>query len=143
MSNNPFASPAPPGAGIQWEDHKGRLLLIEPKAHEAGIQTAFGVKDAVRADVTVIDADDAPAVYLDALIFPTVLIQQTRPLVGEMILGRLGQGAAKGTQNAPWKLEDASPADIETGKRYLASRTPVASNPFASANAGGSDKPPF
>lgn len=139
MSNsNPFSSPAA-ASGVTWEDHKGRLLLIEPKAVETGISTTFGEKDAVRADITVIDAPDAPQVFDDALIFPSVLIAQTRSLLGEKVLGRLGQGQAKSGQKPPWRLDDATADDISIGLRYLDSRKPKNANPFASAQA----EPPF
>lgn len=138
MSDNPFSQPAQ-AAGIKWEDLQGRLLLIEPKAVETGIQTAFGEKEAVRADVTVIDAPDAPEVYPDALIFPGVLISQTRSLIGKMVLGRLGQGVGKPGQKPPWRLDEATEADIAIGKRYVESRKPK--NPFAAVPQAG--EPPF
>lgn len=142
-TTNPFRGPAT-SVGIQWDEHLGRLLLIEPKAVEKEVQTSFGEKDAVRADITVIDADDTPAVFTDALIFPGVLISQTRPLIGEKVLGRLGQGVAKSGQKPPWRLEDATEDDIATGVRYLDSRTPAKStNPFASASDAPQAEPPF
>lgn len=142
MSNHPFKGPAQ-ASGIQWEDHLGRLLLIEPKSVETDIQTAFGSKDAVRADVTVIDADGAPEEYPDALIFPAVLISQTRSLVGEQVLGRLNQGTAKPGQKPPWRLNEPTGDDISIGIKYLDSRKPQAgSNPFATASASTSE-PPF
>lgn len=140
--SSPFAAPATP-SGIQWDDHKGRLLLIEPKDVETGIQTAFGEKDAVRADVTIIDAPEQPEEYLDTLIFPGVLISQTRSLLGQKVLGRLSQGAAKSGQKPPWRLDEATEDDVKTGTRYLDSRKqPENSNPFASA-AEPSANPPF
>lgn len=133
MSNNPFSKPAS-ASGIQWEDHIGKLLLIEPTALETGINTNFGEKDAVRADVTVIDANGSgPEEYKDALIFPSVLISQTRSLIGEKVLGRLGQGEAKPGQKPPWKLLDATDNDVDLGVRYLDSRKPA--NPFATAKS--------
>ena len=138
---NPFRSPAT-ASGIQWEDHKDRLLLIEPKAVETGISTTFGEKDAVRADVTVIDAPDAPEVFEDALIFPGVLISQTRSLIGEKVLGRLGQGQAKSGQKPPWRLNDPTEDDISIGVRYLKSRKTSSANPFASPPSAEA-APPF
>lgn len=138
MSNeNPFERPAS-ATGIQWAEHKGRLLLVEPKAYETGIVTSLGEKDAVRADVTIIDAPGKPEEYVDTLIFPRALIGQTRAMVGKKVLGRLGQGQAKPGQNAPWRLDDPTADDIETGKKYLAARE--AANPFA---APAQAKPPF
>lgn len=143
MSNNPFSRPAS-AAGIQWEDYLGKLLLIEPVAFESGVKTSLGERDAVRADVTVIDADgDGPEELKDTLIFPRVLISQTRSLVGEKVLGRLGQGEAKPGQNPPWKLLEATDADIQLGVRYLDSRKPKNNNPFSSAAPGGTEGVPF
>lgn len=141
MSNSPFAAPAQ-ASGIQWEDCLGRLLLIEPKELEKEINTVHGVKDAVRADVTVIDAEGAPEVYADALIFPGVLISQTRSLLGEKVLGRLGQGQAKPGQKPPWRLDDATDADVSIGMKYLDSREPKNANPFAAASTQ-EKQPPF
>ena len=141
MSSSPFAAPAQ-ASGIQWESHLGRLLLIEPKELEKDIETSFGSKDAVRADVTVIDAPEAPEVFTDALIFPGVLISQTRSLIGEKVLGRLGQGQAKSGQKPPWRLEDPTEADITIGVKYLDSREPRNANPFAAASTE-SKQPPF
>lgn len=132
MSNNPFSKPAA-ASGIQWEDHIGRLLLIEPTALETGIPTNFGEKDAVRANITVIDAPGGPQEHIDALIFPSVLISQTRSLIGEKVLGRLTQGVAKPGQKPPWRIEDATEDDVAVGIKYLDSRQPA--NPFASTKS--------
>jgi hypothetical protein len=125
---NPFSRPAA-AQGIQWEDHLGRLLLIEPKEFEREIQTSFGPKDAVRADITVIDAPDGADEYPDALIFPGVLISQTRPLIGEKVLGRLAQGVAKPGQKPPWRIADPTDQDISAGVAYLDSRKPQVTAP--------------
>lgn len=116
-----FSKPAA-AAGIQWEDLHGRLLLIEPKQVESGVSTAFGDKDAVRADVTVIDGPNGGEEFADALIFPGVLISQTRSLIGQMVLGRLGQGVAKPGQKPPWRLDEASEDDEKLGQRYVEHR---------------------
>lgn len=137
MSENPFSRPAS-ASGIQWADHKGRLLLIEPKAYETGIATSLGEKDAVRADVTIIDAPDGVEEYVDTLIFPRALIAQTRSLIGEKVLGRLDQGAAKPGQNPPWRINDATDDDVKIGLAYVDQRKP--NNPFA---APAESKPPF
>jgi hypothetical protein len=139
--SSPFHAPAQ-ASGIQWEEHLGHLLLIEPKELEKDIETTYGKKDAVRADITVIDAADAPEVFTDALIFPGVLISQTRSLIGEKVLGRLGQGQAKPGQKPPWRLEDPAEADVAIGVRYLDSREPKNANPFAAAS-NETKQPPF
>lgn len=125
---NPFSRPAPT-SGIQWEDHLGKLLLIEPKSFEREIQTQYGTKEAVRADITVVDAADGPTEFPEALIFPGVLISQTRPLIGEKVLGRLGQGVAKPGQKPPWVIQDPTEADITLGTQHIDSRKPQVSAP--------------
>lgn len=124
--------------GIQWADHKGRLMLIEPHAVETGVKTSLGEKDAVRADVTIIDADGGPQEFHDTLIFPRVLMSQTRSMIGKKVLGRLGQGQAKPGQNAPWRLEDPTDADIAAGTAYVRQRDQAVTGPAAT---GG--QPPF
>lgn len=138
--SNPFAAPASAN-GITWADLLGRLLVIEPKALERDIQTSLGAKDAVRADVHVIDGT-SPESNEDVLIFPRVLISQTSSKVGEKVLGRLGQGQAKPGQSAPWMIQAPTEADIATGTAWLEARQ---RQTFAApAQAGtGAGQPPF
>lgn len=114
-----FAKPAAPSAGIQWGDHKGALLLIEPDSFEAQVQTSFGPADAVKATVTVIDGEHSGAIYADTLIFPKLLVSQTKSQIGAKVLGRLGQGQAKPGQSAPWLLNEATEADIAAAEEWL------------------------
>lgn len=118
-STDEFASPAT-STGIKWEDLKGSLLLFEVHSLEAGIKTAFGETDAVRADVTVLDGTNAGDTYNDTLVFPKVLVSQLRPNTGRKVLGRLGQGAAKPGQSAPWMLQDATDDDKTVARAHVA-----------------------
>jgi hypothetical protein len=122
-----FSNPAAPSSGIKWDDHKGALLVIEPKEFEANIPTTYGFADAVKADVYVIDGPGAGSGYNDTLVFPKLLVSQLKAGVGTKILGRLGQGTAKSGQSAPWLLEAATPADQATGEKWLANLKPLAS----------------
>lgn len=139
MSANPFAAPAPPGAGIKWDDLNGRLLLIEPTAVKTDIKTSFGDADAVVADIAVLDGDPKGDTYPEALVFPKVLQGQLKSKLGDKVLGRLGQGTAKPGQSAPWLLEEASPADYDIGVRYLEYRkTTEIAKPAPAADSGTS-----
>lgn len=111
--------------GLDLASIEGRLLLIKPLAQETGINTSLGMKDAVRADVVVLDGPDSPAAHGDILIFPKVLQGQVKANIGtgRFNLGRLGKGNAKPGQNAPWKLADPTDADKDTARAYLASKT--------------------
>lgn len=117
-----FASPAPPGEGIQWADLNGALLLISVTHLEQGIKTAFGDSDAIRAKVAVLDGPQANTVHENTLIFPKVLRSQLAGAVGQTVLGRLTQGTAKPGQSPPWMLAAATPADEQTATTWLANR---------------------
>lgn len=121
-------------AGIKWEDYSGRLLLITPTAFEKDVNTSIGTKDAIRADVTVLDGPGSPEDIPDVLVFPRVLQGQLRSNVGtgRKCLGRLGQGEKRPGQNPPWKLGDPTDADRQTARAHLAG----AANP-------SSTTPPF
>jgi hypothetical protein len=114
-----FASPST-ATGIQWKDLKGSLLLVKVHGIEAAIKTVHGDTPAVRADVIVLDGDQAETTYNDTLIFPKLLQSQVKGQVGGMVLGRLGQGVAKPGQSAPWTLDDATEADKGVARAYLA-----------------------
>jgi hypothetical protein len=134
---------APPSGGVTWEDHNGKLLIIEPLAHETGIQTVHGERDAVRANLYVLTGPETADEYEDTLIFPKVLQGQTRREVGKKVVGRLGQGAKKPGQNAPWMILEATPDDLAKARHYLAHRQPVASAaPPAEATWGAPDPAP-
>jgi hypothetical protein len=133
MTTSPFAAPSAPGSGIKWDDVNGCLLLITPLALEQGIATTFGPADAVRADVAILDGPTAGTEHLDTLVFPKVLSGQLTRHIGTQVLGRLGQGVAKPGQSAPWVLAEATPADVELGQRWLASRAPQFAAPAPAA----------
>lgn len=143
-----FAAPAAPAAGVQWAEYQGALLIFSVKAIETGISTAYGESDAIRANVAVLDGAGAGEEHEDVLVFPKVLQSQLRSRVGQMVLGRLGQGQGKPGQSPPWMLEAATAADEQVAAQWLAQRNaPVAPAPApaaappAPAPAGG--KVPF
>lgn len=123
-----FASPSAPSGGITWADHLGHLLLIEPESFESGFKTSFGDADVVKATISDIDSGD---VYDDGLIFPKLLVSQTKSQIGAKVLGRLGQGQAKPGQSAPWILEPASEEDIATAEKWLTEKKPTVTSAAA------------
>lgn len=125
-----FAAPAT-GGGWTPADANGHLLVIEPSAHETGIHTSFGEKDAIRA--TVHDIDTGETVE-DALIFPGGLIGALKPRVGQQVLARLSQGVAKPGQAPPWTLIDAS-ADAAAVSRATAYLTAYQAGNYAAPAA--------
>lgn len=116
-----FVTASAPSGGIKWEDHKGALLLIEPLTFEPQVVTAFGAADAVKANVRVIDGAGAPDSYDETLIFPKLLVSQTKTQIGNKIVGRLTQGQAKPGQSAPWLItSEVDPGDIAKAEAWVA-----------------------
>lgn len=126
-----FATPAAPGEGIQWADHLGALLLIDVTGVETAMKTRFGDADAVSANITVLDGNGKDAHYDAALIFPKLLVSQTKGQVGKKVLGRLGQGQAKSGQSAPWLLEEATAADVALAEEWVKANQPITQAPAA------------
>jgi hypothetical protein len=120
----------PGGNQVEWSDHLGKLLLIWPLSQETVKTNDYGEKEAIRADMVVLDGADGPEDMPDVLVFPLVMQGQLRRNLsnGKPIVGRLGQGEAKKdskgreTQKPPWKLLEASEGDKVTATKYLTNR---------------------
>ena len=132
---DPFDGPGSTSS-LDLEKINGRLLLVKPIAHETNVSTKLGPKDAIRADVTVLDGPGAPDETRDVLIFPKMLISQVKSNAGtgRFNLGRLGKGQAKPGQSEPWILADPTEPDKVTARTYLKS---------AEAKVAMTDDPPF
>lgn len=118
--SSPFDQPGGTGDSITWDELKGALLLVEPLSFESQIPTSLGPKDAVKANVHVLDGPQSGKSYTETLIFPKVLCSQTKNKLGRKVLARLGQGNAKPGQSAPWQLNETTQADIAVGEAFLA-----------------------
>lgn len=114
-----FSDPAAGGDKLPLTELIGRLLLFDVQGIESDIVTAYGVTDAVKADVACLDGPQKGHRWEGTLVFPRVLRGQLAPRIGEMVLGRLGQGVAKPGQSAPWTLAAATDEDRATAGRYL------------------------
>lgn len=135
-----FVSASAPGAGIQWEELNGKLLVIEPLGVETGIKTVHGESDAVRANVYALTGPETSDDYKDTLIFPKVLIGQTKGHIGDMICGRLGQGEKKPGQSAPWIILEATADDLDKAQHWDNARS---KSTFATTAPAADAKPPF
>jgi hypothetical protein len=140
-----FSSPAT-ATGLDLKALLGSLLLIDVHSQETGINTSFGLSDAIRADVAVLDGDSAGETYNDTLIFPKVLQSQLRSRVGGKVLGRLGQGAAKPGQSAPWTLTEPTDADKQLAVQWITQvstpSVPEQPAPAAQPTQTGATQPP-
>lgn len=125
MFNDPSTA-----TGIDWKELHGSLLLFKVHGQEVGIKTVHGESNAIRADVHVLDGDKEGEVFTDTLVFPKVLQSQLKPSIGDLVLGRLGQGHKKPGQSPPWTLAAASAEDKKVGTTYYEAKMAPASTPF-------------
>lgn len=110
----PFADPSAPGGDkLPLPELNNALLVIEVTEALRNVSTAFGDSDPVRCTVHAVDGVHANKTFDDTLIFPKVLASQLRDKVGQVVVGRLGQGVAKPGQSAPWTLNSVTVADKE------------------------------
>jgi len=117
--------PSAPGSGdkLDLSTVNGNLLYITVRERKVGIETSFGVADAISCDIAVLDGPHKADTYSDVLIFPKVLAGQLAAFVGKddpVVVGRLGQGLAKPGKSAPWVLNAPTAQDIATAEKYLA-----------------------
>jgi hypothetical protein len=105
---------------LPLNDLLGSLLLLTVHEETDEINTVHGPQTAIRADVVVLDGKQAGDKFEDALIFPRILKSQLRRSAGgQMVVGRLNQGAKKPGQNAPWTLDAATDADKALAQSYV------------------------
>lgn len=113
-------------SGIDMEENKGRLFVIEPLEVEKGIETTNGVADATRVNAWVVRSKDGLKYdeYEDTLIFQRVLQGQLRKAMGKsVVFGRLTQGEAKKGKNPPWVLADPTEADTAAATAFWAAHS--------------------
>lgn len=116
-----FNQPAEGGDRFPFKDHVGTLALFSVLEYKTGITTSFGEKDAVAADIHVIDGPSAGQVFENSLIFQGAVIGALKGFVGgSPVLARIGQGVAKPGQNPPYVLNPFTQADAQVAGAYWA-----------------------
>jgi len=91
--------------GVKVADFNGHLLIVSPIEFKANIQTVNGPADAIEVNVVDLDTNEE---HLSLLWFNVALKNALKPLIGQKVLGRIGQGVAKPGKNPPWLLNDAT-----------------------------------
>jgi hypothetical protein len=107
----------------------GVLLRIEVLESMPTMDTTYGPAAPVRVNVVALDGTNKGTAWDDQLLFPRVLVGQLKSSVGQVVLGRIGKGAAKSGKSAPWLLEAPTADDIAVAQRYdahVAKSAPVA-----------------
>lgn len=105
MSFEMFSAPSTPTTGVKVADLEGKLLVIEPTAYKADINTVHGITDAVQVNLLEVETGTRHA---DVLFFNVALKNALKPKIGQKVLARIGKGVAKPGKSAPWILLDAS-----------------------------------
>lgn len=129
-SDDEFGDPGE-RSSFKIADHEGALLLITPREHVEGIETAYGDADAIKADIVVLTKTngkklDEPEEHEGALIFQRVVIGQLEGKIGKgRVLGTVGRGVAKKGQSAPFLIELADDAQKDIARAYLKSIDPL------------------
>lgn len=119
-------------SGAPTSNHKiasdeGELVLITPTGLERDIVTEYGPSDAIKADLVVINMKKPTKSeeHRAILIFQKVLRSQLEPFINKRrVLGRVGRGVAKGSQDAPFIIVDPTDEDKVAAREYLASIDP-------------------
>ena len=132
-----FTAPVSNSEGVKVADLNGHLLIVTPIEYKTGINTVNGITDAVEVHVVDLDTNEE---HNSLLWFNVALRNALKPLIGNKVLGRIGQGAAKPGKNPPWLLIDATgDADaVAKANAYIAggikSPAPVAQAPAPTAS---------
>ena len=128
-----FAAPSTQSESVKVADLAGHLLIITPTEYKTGIQTVHGLAEAV--EVEVIDLDTKQT-HSSLLWFNVALRNALKNKIGQKVLARIGQGAAKPGKSAPWILVDATGDTnaVATANAYLTSApAPVVATPAPAA----------
>ena len=134
-----FNAPAS-GDFIDFKDVNGALLLFVVYEETPEHMTVHGLNTAVVCDIVVLDGPQVGVTYDKSPIYPKALKPQLRPSIGgEMVLGRMGQSAAKPGQNPAWILAPATPADEALAEAYIESQGKPGEK--AAAQAAQANKP--
>ena len=137
-----FTAPVSNSEGVKVADLNGHLLIVTPIEYKTGINTVNGITDAVEVHVVDLDTNEE---HNSLLWFNVALRNALKPLIGNKVLGRIGQGAAKPGKNPPWLLIDATgDADaVAKANAYIAggikSPAPVATAPAPTPTASLDD----
>jgi hypothetical protein len=110
----------------------GHLLIVRPIEHVEGVKTQYGLKDGIRVDIAVLTARDntgQPLVYEGVTWLSSKLIASLKKTLGQLVLGRMSQGAAKPGQEPAWELVDAmtDPQAVAAATAFIAAHPEFAS----------------
>ena len=120
-----FSAPSTGGGDkLAVADINGHYVIVHVNSYEENIVTVNGPGNAVRCNVADLTTGEH---HIDVLWFPKVLVASLRNQVGQMVLGKIAQGASQPGKSAPWILEDATgnPEVVAAAEKWLAANPGV------------------
>jgi hypothetical protein len=126
--------------GVKVADFNGHLLIVSPIEFKVNIQTVNGPADAIEVNVIDLDTNEE---HISLLWFNVALKNALKPLIGQKVLGRIGQGIAKPGKNPPWLLNDATgDADaVAKANAYIAGALPKVAAPATATPSANINDP--
>jgi hypothetical protein len=137
-----FTAPASNTEGVKVADLNGHLLIVTTIEYKTGINTVNGIAEAIEVSIVDLDTNEE---HHSVLWFNVALRNSLKPLIGNKVLGRIGQGVAKPGKNAPWILLDATgdATAVAKANAYIAggikAPAPVAQAPVPTPKADIND----
>lgn len=129
-----FSAPSSNNESVKVADLNGHLLILEALEYKTGIPTVHGEADAIEVRINDLDTGQT---HDSVLFFNVALKNALKTKIGQKVLARIGQGAAKPGKSAPWILVDATGDGDAVAKAnaFIAGTPAVASAPaVATAN---------
>ena len=123
-----FSAPSSNTESVKVADLNGHLLIIEPIEYKTGIPTVHGDADAIEVRINDLDTG---LNYDSVLFFNVALKSALKSKIGQKVLARIGQGAAKPGKSAPWILVDATGDADAVAKANAFIAGPLAGAPVA------------
>ena len=129
-----FAAPTSNNESVKVADLANHLLIITPTEYKTGIQTIHGLAEAVEVNVVDLDTNKE---HGSLLWFNVGLRNSLKSKIGQKVLARIGQGAAKPGKSAPWILVDATgdATAIAKANAYLSATPAPTAAPVATPTA--------
>jgi hypothetical protein len=127
-----FAAPSNANETVKVADLAGHLLIVKPVEYKTGVQTVHGEAEAI--EVNVIDLDTNKE-HSSLLWFNVALRNALKTKIGQSVLAKIGQGAAKPGKSAPWVLVDATgdAAAVAKANAYISGNGSAAPTPAPAA----------
>lgn len=122
--------------GPDYKELLNKLVVFKPTDFNKDVKTENGVKNAITADVFVVDEKEKKVVshLRQTMIFPAVLVSQLKSSMNKFVPGVLVQGKVKmdadgkpmkddsGKEYAPsWEIKDPSELQLMTAKTAVQS----------------------